>query len=149
MNESLRAYGKARYEEFKKAYDALMLYYPFTLENLPGEIWKDIPDYENIYQESNYGRTKSFYHGQEKILKPLLSGGGYLYLFLYKDGKPTPHYVHILVGKIFVSNPENKPEVNHIDGCKMNNYVENLEWVTSEENKKTRKRNVINKKRFR
>ena len=134
MTEAERAWSKARYEEYKKAYAALMLYYPFTLENLPGEIWKDIPDYDGDYQESNFGRTKSFKNRKEKILKPLLNDNGYLTVRLSKSGKETYYYIHNLVDMLFIPNPENKPEVNHIDGCKLNNYYENLERVTESEN---------------
>ena len=135
MNEKVKASRKARHEEYKKAYAALMLYYPFTLENLPGEIWKDIPDYDGDYQESNFGRTKRFYkNGKEKILKPLLIYNGYLRVCLTKGNKKKYLFVHRLVGEIFIPNPENKLEVNHIDGCKLNNSVENLEWSTKKEN---------------
>ena len=134
MTEAERAWSKARYEEYKKAYAALMLYYPFTLENLPGEIWKYIPDYDGDYQESNFGRTKSFKNRKEKILKPLLNDNGYLKVRLSKSGKETYYYIHNLVDMLFIPNPENKPEVNHIDGCKLNNHFENLEYLTDKEN---------------
>ena len=130
-------YEKARYEEFAKAYAALMLYYPFTLENLPGEIWKDIPDYDGDYQESNFGRTKSLKYGKEKILKPSLHNNGYLRIHLTKKGekgKGINIYPHRMVAELFIPNPENKPYINHIDGGRFNNYVENLEWVTEKEN---------------
>lgn len=130
----MNAYEKARYEEFKKAYAALMLYYPFTLENLPGEMWKDIPDYDGDYQESNFGRTKSFKNRKEKILKPLLNDNGYLKVILSKSGKATYYYIHNLVDMLFIPNPENKPQINHIDGCKLNNHFENLEYLTDKEN---------------
>ena len=125
---------KARYEEFKKAYDALMLHYPFTLENLPGEIWADIPDYDGDYQESNFGRTKSLKNGRGKILKPSLHENGYLRVGLLKESDATNYSVHCLVAQLFVPNPENNPIVNHIDGGRFNNYFENLEWVTVKEN---------------
>lgn len=127
-------YEKARYEEFAKAYAALMLYYPFTLENLPGEMWKDIPDYDGDYQESNFGRTKSFKNGKEKILKPYITPKGYLSVGLFKEAKGKKKYIHRLVAELFIPNPENKPQINHIDGCKLNNHFENLEYLTDKEN---------------
>lgn len=99
----MNAYEKARYEEFKKAYAALMLYYPFTLENLPGEMWKDIPDYEGDYQESNFGRTKSLKFGKEKILKPSFHETGYLRIHLAKKGKGKNFYPHRLVAEAVYS----------------------------------------------
>jgi len=134
MTEAERAWSKARYEEYKKAYAALMLYYPFTLENLPGEMWKDIPDYDGDYQESNFGRTKSFKNGKEKILKPYITPKGYLGVGLFKEAKGKKKYIHRLVAELFIPNPENKPQINHIDGCKLNNHFENLEYLTDKEN---------------
>ena len=122
-------------EEYKPAYDALMELYPFTLENLPGEVWKVIPNYEN-YHGSNYGRVKRFYkNGKEIILKPLLSGDGYLYVALSKNGKQKNFRISRLVGKLFIPNSLNKPEVNHVYS-RFSNHVDCLEWTTSEENTK-------------
>lgn len=95
------------------------------------EIWKDIQGYEGLYQVSNLGNIKSFYTG--KILK----GGnykGYLRLNLYKNGVKSMVSIHRLVAQTFIPNPENKPEVNHIDEDTTNNMVSNLEWMTSKEN---------------
>ena len=60
---------------------------------------------------------------------------GYLRVYLYKNGKRKHHKIHRLVAKAFIPNPNNKPQVNHIDGNKQNNSITNLEWVTDEENK--------------
>jgi hypothetical protein len=98
------------------------------------EEWKDIKDYEGLYKVSNLGRVKSNYKGLERLLKPLSKNNGYLFVILYKDTKPTKYYVHRLVAKAFIPNPENKPQVNHIDEDKSNNMVSNLEWVTAKEN---------------
>ena len=70
----------------------------------------------------------------EKILKPEIIKGGYLRVVLMKDSKYKHFSVHRIVAQLFIPNPENKPEVNHKDGNKQNNFVENLEWVTSKEN---------------
>lgn len=65
---------------------------------------------------------------------------GYLRVYLSKNGKRKHHKVHRLVARAFIPNPENKPQVNHIDGNKKNNSITNLEWVTDEENKEHQKR---------
>lgn len=95
------------------------------------EIWKDIEGFEGLYQVSNYGRVKGL--KTNTILKPN-EHTGYLRVQLSKNGKQTNHFIHRLVARTFIPNPENKPEVNHKDADKKNNHVENLEWVTSKEN---------------
>lgn len=121
------------------------------------EVWKDIYfiengiiyDYRGLYQVSNLGRFKSLsktisrYNGRaccvnhipEKMLTPNVRNG-YLRITLYKNDKRKIFSAHKIVALIFLPNPENKPEVNHIDGKKDNNCVDNLEWVTRKENMK-------------
>lgn len=109
------------------------------------EVWKDIIGYEGKYQISNYGRVKSLprekkvgyvntYITPEIILKTYKSKKGYLNITLSKNGKCIDKRNHILVAQHFIPNPNNKPQVNHKDGNKLNNNVENLEWVTNDEN---------------
>ena len=98
------------------------------------EIWKDIDGYEGRYQVSNFGRVKSFWHG-EHILKPVLLNIGYQQVTLCANGKHELVRVHRLVAKAFVDNPDNKPQVNHINGDKQDNRATNLEWVTASENR--------------
>ena len=109
------------------------------------EIWKDIKGYEGLYQVSNLGRVKSLErkvrNGEhtyriisEKILKLDNLYDGYLGIGLYISRKQHYFKVHRLVAESFIPNPENKLEVNHIDGNKTNNNAENLEWVTRIEN---------------
>ena len=122
---------KERYDDAKKAYAALIKFYPLTLDDLPDEIWKPIPDYDG-YQVSTFGRIKSFKY-KTKILKPSLRFV-YLNVQLYKDGKQKHFNVHRLVALAFLPNLDNKPQVNHRDGHPMNCYVGNLEWATAKEN---------------
>ena len=96
------------------------------------EIWKDVKGYEGLYQVSNLGRIWSV--KSQKYLKPY-EGNGYLKVDLFaKNRKRKKEYVHRLVALAFVPNPYNLPQVNHKDGNKKNDTVENLEWVTREYN---------------
>lgn len=127
---------KVYHEKYLPAFLAFIALYPFGLEDLPGEIWKWITNYEELYQISNFGRVKSF-NGlwvEAKILKPVLHKNGYLYCSLRKNGKLKIYSIHRLVAKAFITNPKNLPEINHIDGNKLNNHFENLEWCTSKKN---------------
>ena len=101
------------------------------------EIWKDIDGYEGLYQVSNLGRVKSLNYlhtGKERNLKPGTDGSGYRFVGLYKNGKTRLFYIHRLVAKAFIPNPDGKLEVNHKDENKTNNCVDNLEWMTRQEN---------------
>jgi hypothetical protein len=99
------------------------------------EEWRDIPGYEGLYQASNMGWIKSLVGRKERILKPVMHSNGYMRVSLYIDKKLQQKYIHRLVAETFLANPQNKSEVNHLDGNKTNNHVENLEWATSSENK--------------
>lgn len=105
--------------------------------SLNGEIWKDIVNYEGLYQISNYGRVKSIPRGRRLyvvILTILTDKYGYTKVALTRDRKSTQFTIHRLLSTAFIPNPENKPCVNHINGIKNDNRIENLEWCTYSEN---------------
>ena len=111
------------------------------------EIWKDIKEYEGLYQVSNLGRVKSLprlvtqwnrfqnitYSIPEKILS-LQIVNNYYSVKLSKKGKIKSYRVHRLVAEAFIDNPDNLPEVNHKDENKLNNNIDNLEWCTRQYN---------------
>lgn len=104
------------------------------------EIWKDIIDYEGLYQVSNLGRIKSLSriitdkNDYPKTIKEHYmvgsdNGHGYLTVMLSKNGRRVRKYIHRLVAQAFIPNPQNLPEVNHKDEDRKNNSLNNLEWV--------------------
>jgi hypothetical protein len=100
------------------------------------EEWRKIEGFPS-YTVSNLGRVRSIKREQAVILKVFKNNYGYLQVCLYNENnKKCGRYIHRLVASAFISNYENKPEVNHIDGNKANNSVNNLEWNTDSENKK-------------
>lgn len=95
------------------------------------EYWKLIaPGYE----VSTLGRVRKWQDGETQILTPKLTDRGYSRVELKIDGRSNSYRVHRLVAQAFIPNPEGKPEINHINGVKTDNRVENLEWCTRSEN---------------
>ena len=133
------------------------------------EIWKDIKNYEGLYQISNTGRVKSLKRVvphknrwksktskriiEEKILKQNKTIHNYLFVQLYKNNKNQSNRIHRLVASAFIPNSQNKPCVNHIDGNKNNCHISNLEWCTYSENSihafKTGLKKISNKQKER
>ncbi len=111
------------------------------------EIWKDINEFENTYQISNYGRVKrkkrnvnlfiqkpGYRTISDRICKLQDNGRGYKQIYVSINKKRKIFYVHRLVAMYFIENNHNKPQVNHKDGNKSNNIFNNLEWCSINEN---------------
>jgi len=100
------------------------------------EEWKHIDGFNGKYEVSSLGQIKSLFvkYGKERILKPNTNKQGYLTVSLSKHSEIRTYRVHRIVASVFLDNPENKLHVNHIDGNKLNNTVQNLEWATPLEN---------------
>ena len=106
------------------------------------EIWKDIKDYEGLYQVSNLGNIKSLLRKrvdrnqilQEKILTKYIKNNGYEVVTLFKNNKEKKCLIHRLVAQAFIKNPNNYKEINHKDENKLNNNVNNLEYCTRKYN---------------
>lgn len=115
------------------------------MEENKNEIWKEVDGYNNRYLASNMGNIMSVDHFathpkgglrivRGRVLKHGIDGRGYAGVILCSFEKNTSIRVHRVIANTFIPNPENKPQVNHINGIKTDNRVENLEWATNSEN---------------
>ena len=116
---------------------------------MKNEEWRDVVGYEGLYQVSSMGRVKSLERKdclgrtvKERILKSRTNRYGYMEVNLCADGKRKMLKVHRLVCQAFHDNPDNKPEVNHVNEDKTDNRACNLEWSTRRENNNHGTRNV-------
>jgi hypothetical protein len=100
---------------------------------ISNEIWKPIDKFKDLYEISSIGRVRSNSR-KARILKPGSNKQGYRQVSLGKDWKFNTFRINRLVAIAFIPNPDNKPQVNHINGIKWDDRVENLEWVTAKEN---------------
>ncbi|MEG0472647.1 MAG: NUMOD4 domain-containing protein [Solibacillus sp.] len=112
-------------------------------------MWKEVDGYDGNYVVNELGEVKSFKRDilNGILMEPHLNKRGYMVVGLTKrNGKRKTVFVHRLIAQAFIDNPHNKKEVNHIDECKSNNNVINLEWVTAKENSNhgTRIQRVVN-----
>lgn len=105
------------------------------------EVWKDIKGYENLYEVSNFGNVRN----TEKKLLTQFKNKGYLCVDLYKNNQRKHYRIHRLVLMTFNENNNYNLDVNHKDGNKLNNKLDNLEWCTRKENLKHAVRNGLNK----
>ena len=119
------------------------------------EVWKDIKDFEGLYQISNLGRIKSMQRYvknksskrvvKEKMLKNQINNKGYYSVILRKNGKTFTKTVHRLIAIAFIENKNNYPCINHKDGNKLNDKLDNLEWCSYKHNIREAYRLGLNK----
>lgn len=101
---------------------------------LSSEVWQDIQGYSGIYQVSTLGRIRSLKKGKIKLLKPYINNMGYAVLSLYANHKQKTYHVHKLVAETFLVKVDGKNYIDHINGIKTDNRIDNLRWCTPKEN---------------
>lgn len=99
---------------------------------MPIEVWVPVKDFEDLYEISNLGNLRN---SRKQIMKIYINNSNYACVKLAKAGSYKHKTIHRLVAEAFLPQPLGYNEVNHIDGCKLNNVMTNLEWVTSSQNK--------------
>ena len=100
------------------------------------EQWRPIERFNGEYMVSNHGRVRSLKRHGDRIMPQTIQRRGYYAVTFWMDNKAKCVKVHRLVAETFIPNPDNLPEINHIDGNKLNNHVSNLEWCTRSHNVK-------------
>ena len=99
------------------------------------QVWKPVVGFGSNYLINKYGAVVSIQPGKRnKILARRIDRGGYQTVRLNKDGITSTHFIHRLIAAAYIPNPDNKPNINHINGIKTDNRIENLEWCTHAEN---------------
>ena len=111
------------------------------------EIFKDVKGYEGYYEISNLGRVRNTYNKRKKILKPAITKNGYLNVIFCINQKKEHKFVHRLVAEAFIPNINNYSTVNHKDEDKLNNCVENLEWLSVEDNNRYSNSKMLTKEK--
>ena len=101
----------------------------------------EIKGYEGLYAVTPEGEVWGY--KRKKFLTPRANNVGYLYVVLYKDGKAKNYMIHRLVAEAYIPNPENLPQVDHIDNNKSHNYLNNLQWITHRDNSRKSKNKPI------
>lgn len=128
--------GKTKSISIKKLYYLVYneIFIQDTIEDLQGEIWKEIADTEGKFYVSNKGRVKSYCGMKARILKPTITQKGYKRLQIIKFGKKLNKFIHTLVLETFKGQPPKQDmEIHHKDFNKLNNCIENLEYLTIKE----------------
>jgi len=108
-----------------------------VIPDLEGETWVPMVDFEDNFVISNKGRVRRIMHRKNptnRLMTQTLNNDGYLFLSLRKNGSSMTIFIHRAVAMAFIHNSDNKRTVNHINGIKTDNQVENLEWNTHKEN---------------
>ena len=93
---------------------------------------RDVKGYEGLYAVTSCGKVWSY--RRQKFLKPEIDHKGYLQVCLFKNGNRKMCTVHRLVAEAYIPNPNNLPQIDHIDNDKTHNYINNLQWITNRDN---------------
>ena len=99
--------------------------------------WTNVPEFESLYEINEAGNIRSLHpRNYHKHIEPRIDRGGYYTVRLSKDGQTVTRFVHRLLAAAYIANPENKKLINHKNGNKLDNSLDNLEWCTPSENTK-------------